>query len=494
MRKDLQVFTIHRILWALVAGSVALAIVFWSANVATFQLIAGTIGGFDVSLGLRFDTLSILLLVMVALLGAIVGQYSLRYLDGEKKQRYFYRYLLFTIGAVCILVLSSNLLMFFAAWLATSYGLHQLLLYRDERPLARRAATKKFVVSRIGDVAILAAIALIYRVFGTFEFDLIFAEARELSSRPHAGLLPIAGFLLVVGAMTKSAQYPFHFWLPETMETPAPVSALMHAGIINAGGFLIIRLSPVLTTATAAHALLAVMGAFTAVFGVLVMITQSDIKKKLAYSTISQMGVMMFACGLGVYSIALFHMIAHSFYKAHAFLSTGMLVRESNKGGILLKPGGPIALFVSVLSGAAVVIAGFTLAGGAYSAYFTYAGVLLLGAFQSIGSLRLDGVGRARVYSQVALVFGVAATVFLAIEFFIHRELSKSLRAEAPATTFGASSAELQIHLFSFAIFVIGAWMSGLLMRPLSPRMRKLYVFFWNGGYFSVRTSKFLEN
>jgi NAD(P)H-quinone oxidoreductase subunit 5 len=190
------------------------------------------------------------------------------------------------------------------------------------------AARKKFLFSRLGDIALLAALWFAWRAFGTLDYAALFAGA----SREEAPLQTIA-LLLVVAAVLKSAQFPFHGWLPDTMETPTPVSALMHAGIINAGGFLIIRFSPLMAQAPKALELLAAVGGFTALFGSLVMITQTSVKRTLAFSTVAQMGFMMLQCGLGAFALALLHIAAHSLYKAHAFLSSGSVIAASRSAG-----------------------------------------------------------------------------------------------------------------------------------------------------------------
>ena len=238
----------------------------------------------------------------------------------------------FTIGAVSLMVISGNLLMFVVCWVMTSLGLHQLLLHYGHRPAAQRAAWTKFTISRIGDAALLAAIVVIYSEFKTLHFAELFAA---VGSSPDAATAAtsVAGFLLIVGAITKSAQFPFHTWLPQTMETPTPVSALMHAGIVNAGGYLIIRTSPMVSLTPWALSLLAVIGGVTACFAAVVMLTQTSVKKSLAYSTIAQMGFMMLQCGLGAFSAAMLHIVAHSLYKAYAFLSSGNVIEEQRHAG-----------------------------------------------------------------------------------------------------------------------------------------------------------------
>lgn len=280
------------------------------------------------NLGVYFDNLSAVMSLLICFIGLIIGRYSGRYLDGEATQGRFLRWILFTLGAVLLMVVSRNLVMFTAAWMLTSFGLHQLLTHYPDRPWAIWAARKKFLISRLGDGLLIAALALTYYAFGSFDYRDVFAGAQALGSSAEGPtwLLSLIGILLVMGAMTKSAQFPFHSWLPDTMETPTPVSALMHAGVINAGGFLVIRLSPLVSQSPAALDFLTLIGAFTALLGSVVMLTQTSIKRSLAYSTIAQMGFMMLQCGLGAFSAALLHIVAHSLYKAHAFLSSGSVL------------------------------------------------------------------------------------------------------------------------------------------------------------------------
>lgn len=469
-----------------------LSIVFFAWNLshgpANIVLSETQIASLKVSLGLRIDGLSSLLFFMVTLLGASVGRYAARYLDGERRQRTFDWYLLLTIGCVSLLVLSSNLLMLFAMWLATSYCLHQLLVYYPERPQAIIAARKKFIVSRIGDVCLLGGIALLYQMTGSFDFDEIFARKNELAST-HGSNFHFAGVLFAAGAMTKSAQFPFHFWLPETMETPTPVSALMHAGIINAGGFLIIRMSPLLHLATWALTLLTAVGAITAVFGALVMATQNDIKKKLAYSTISQMGMMMFGCGLGAFSIALFHIFAHSFYKAHAFLSTGNLTAESKKRGLKLQAPSMFILLLASMIGLAIIAIGVNYHSGDYLAYFVYGAVLQLGLFQNIGHADLSSSSRIRVTAITAIGLVLAVIAYAILEHAIGFTV---LGIVGPATD-GTSSAIIPIA--AYLLFVASLFLCAQLMRPgQSAWEKRLYLYFWNGGYFSHWSTRWLAS
>jgi len=286
--------------------------------------------GGDFHLGVYFDNLSAVLLVLVSFLLAVIARYSIHYLAGDPGHGRFTKWLCLTGGSVLAMVISGNLVQFALAWCATSLCLHQLLLFYPDRPGAVLAARKKFLISRLGDLCLLAVIILVHATFHSWKFSALFRAAKqchEAGATTGSYEIQVICFLLVAGAMLKSAQFPFHSWLPDTMETPTPVSALMHAGIINAGGFLIIRLNPLVTLSPGALSTLALFGAFTALFASLVMLTHASVKRSLAFSTVAQMGFMMLECGLGAFGLAVLHLVAHSLYKAHAFLSSGSIVR-----------------------------------------------------------------------------------------------------------------------------------------------------------------------
>jgi NAD(P)H-quinone oxidoreductase subunit 5 len=276
------------------------------------------------------DGLTLVMLTLVSFLVAVVTRYSVNYLAGDARQGHFMKWLALTGGAVLVLVVSGNFLQFTAAWMATSLCLHRLLTFFGDRPAAMLAARQKFLISRLGDLCMAGSLWLAWKCFGTFEFVEMFARADALrEAGERAPLAEAMSVLIVAGALLKSAQFPFHSWLPDTMETPTPVSALMHAGIINAGGFLVVRLSPIVVHSPAALNSLALAGAITALFASVVMLTQTSIKRALAYSTVAQMGFMMLQCGLGAFAVAILHLVAHSLYKAHAFLSSGGIVQMS---------------------------------------------------------------------------------------------------------------------------------------------------------------------
>jgi NAD(P)H-quinone oxidoreductase subunit 5 len=271
---------------------------------------------------IRFDRLTSAITLLVACVGLVCLRFSLRYLDGERRQASFLGWLALAVSAAYLLMIASNLLLLFAAWTCTSIALHQLLTFYRERPEAWRAARKKFVISRVGDVTLLAAIGLIWASHGTLD---LYVYMGEVGAQGASFVPTLTALLLVAAALTKSAQFPFHSWLPETMEAPTPVSALMHAGIINAGGALLLRFAPLLAQTPLALFCLALAGTLTAVLGMLAMWAQTDVKRTLAWSTVSQMGFMMVQLGLAAFPAAALHIVGHGLYKARSFLRSGGL-------------------------------------------------------------------------------------------------------------------------------------------------------------------------
>jgi NAD(P)H-quinone oxidoreductase subunit 5 len=300
------------------------------------------------------------MLLLVAFVGWIVVRYARTYLDGEERQGHFTGWLCVTLASVLFLVQAGNLFQLVVAWILTSVGLNRLLLFYSERVAAVRAARKKELFSTIGAAALILAAFFIWIGYGTADVATINALAREGNGLGDASWpVIIAAVMLALAALLKSAQFPTHGWLTEVMEAPTPVSALLHAGVINAGGFLLIRFADLMISAPGVLAVLAMVGGFTALFGALVMLTQPAVKTSLAWSTVAQMGFMILQCGLAVFPLALLHIVAHSLYKAHAFLASGGAVEQV---AATRRPG-PVA----VPSGGAVGRA-FMIAIGIYAA------------------------------------------------------------------------------------------------------------------------------
>lgn len=340
--------------------------------------VAG-LGEGALALAVRLDAVSATMLMLVAFVGWVVTRYSGRYLDGAAREGAFHGMMLAALAGVLVLVQAGSLAVLVAAFVAVGVSLRGLLLFYAERPQARRAAAKFTLVWGAGDAALIVAAVLFWVAFGT-------ADVAALGAAAGAGL-PVAAQVgvafLVLAAALKTAAFPLHGWLTEVMEAPTPVSALLHAGIINAGGFLLIRMADVVVAAPGAMAGLVMLGGFTALFGAVVMLTQSAVKTALAWSTVSQMGFMLLQCGLGLWALALLHIVAHSLYKAHAFLAAGgavAAVKAAAKPGAVAVPGMGAVLraFALALVMYAVVAAGFSLIAGPKSAQALALGAILI--------------------------------------------------------------------------------------------------------------------
>jgi len=287
--------------------------------------------------GLFIDRLSAVMMVLITGVSTIIHLFSIHYLQGERGYARFYSLLGLTTFVILCLVSSANLFMLFVFWQLLSWVLYLLLSYNFTHQPALNSAFKTLMVHRVGDVAFLAGILLTYRLFGTLEFSELFSRATEtpvLIPLWPGGDSVISGMtiitlLLFVGAMAKSAQFPLHVWLPDTMDTPTPVSALMHAGIVNAGGFLLNRLAPMYGMSSTTMHVVFVIGMLTVLLGGSMMLTQNDIKKTLGFSTVAQMGYMIMECGLGAFGLAIFHLIAHGLFKATLFLNAGHVINAA---------------------------------------------------------------------------------------------------------------------------------------------------------------------
>jgi len=259
-------------------------------------------------------------LALISFIALIVLRYARRNLLDDSDSARFLRWLGLTIAAVMVTVVSNHLVMFWLAWVCISLSLHQLLMFYPERPRAALAAHKKFILARIAEVFLAGAFFLLYQHHGTlFITDMLAAyPVAQLSLAEY-----LAAILIAVVALMKCAQLPLHGWLIQVVESPTPVSALLHAGIINMGGFLLLLFAPLFGLAGLAQAIVLVAAGLSMVLAALVMMTRISIKVRLAWSTTAQMGLMLVEIALGLYELALLHLLAHSCYKAYAFLSAG---------------------------------------------------------------------------------------------------------------------------------------------------------------------------
>lgn len=300
-------------------------------------LTAGLPGVLGQAFAVRIDIVSVAMLGTVSFVGWIVLRYARTALDGEDGHGRFMATMAATLAAVLLLVSAGHLVQLVLAWAMVGVGLHRLLLFYPDRPRAQRAARKKTVSGIIGTSALLLAAGLLIHGFGTGNIATIAAMAQ---AGQVPGTLWLAALLLGVAAVFKSALIPTHGWLTEVMEAPTPVSALLHAGVVNAGGFLLIRFADVLIAVPGVLALLALIGGFSALMGAAVALTQPSVKTALAWSTCAQMGFMVLQIGLALFPLALLHIVAHSLYKAHAFLASGGAVEQVAR----IRRPGPVAV------------------------------------------------------------------------------------------------------------------------------------------------------
>jgi len=304
-------------------------------------------GDFTVDWAFRLDTLTAVMLVVVNSVSALVHLYSIGYMSHDEHRARFFAYLSLFTFAMLMLVTADNLLQMFFGWEGVGVASYLLIGFWYKKASANSAAMKAFIVNRVGDFGYLLGIFGIFVLFGSAEFDVIFNEASQyadttfnfLGMEVHA--LTTICLLLFMGAMGKSAQFLLHTWLPDAMEGPTPVSALIHAAtMVTAGVFLVARMSPIFEYAPAALAFVTFIGGTTAIFAATVGLVQNDIKRVIAYSTCSQLGYMFVALGVGAYSVGIFHLFTHAFFKALLFLGAGSVIHAVSNEQDMRRMGG----------------------------------------------------------------------------------------------------------------------------------------------------------
>ena len=292
-----------------------------------------TSGDLDVNWALRVDTLTAVMLVVVTTVSSLVHLYSIGYMHEDDSRQRFFAYLSLFTFAMLMLVTSDNLLQMFFGWEGVGLASYLLIGFWYKKPSANAAAIKAFVVNRVGDFGFALGIFALFAVVGSINLDQIFAAVPAFAGKPFVFLgytvdmLTCIALLLFMGAMGKSAQFLLHTWLPDAMEGPTPVSALIHAAtMVTAGVFMVARLSPIFELAPEALKVVTFIGALTAFFAATVGLVQNDIKRVIAYSTCSQLGYMFVACGVGAYTAGIFHLFTHAFFKALLFLGAGSVI------------------------------------------------------------------------------------------------------------------------------------------------------------------------
>ncbi len=365
-----------------ICSAVISIIVFWHGinngsygNYIIFEWISS--GNFIANWSINVDPLSSIMLVVVTFVSALVHIYSIGYMSHDSHKPRFMSYLSLFTFSMLVLVVSDNFLQLFFGWEGVGLCSYLLIGFWYKKESANNAAIKAFIVNRVGDFGLAIGIFLIFLYFGTINFEEVFQLAPEFIEKKfvffgfESNLITLICLFLFLGAMGKSAQFLLHTWLPDAMEGPTPVSALIHAAtMVTAGVFLVVRCSPLFEYSQTALNLVTIVGMLTAIFAASVALVQNDIKKIIAYSTCSQLGYMFFATGIGAYHVAMFHLFTHAFFKALLFLGSGSIIHAFKDEQDIRKMGGVMKklpfTYIFMLIGT-LALTGFPFLSGFYS-------------------------------------------------------------------------------------------------------------------------------
>ena len=356
--------------------------VFWDGiqndnygNYKIFEWVSS--GNFIANWSINIDPLTSVMLVVVTLISSLVHIYSIGYMSHDPHKPRFMSYLSLFTFSMLVLVVSDNFLQLFFGWEGVGLCSYLLIGFWYKKEAANNAAIKAFIVNRVGDFGLAVGIFLIFFYFGTINFNEVFqlvpqfAEKNFVFFGAEINLITLICFFLFIGAMGKSAQFLLHTWLPDAMEGPTPVSALIHAAtMVTAGVFLVVKCSPIFEFSQTALNLITVIGMITAIFAASVALVQNDIKKIVAYSTCSQLGYMFFAAGIGAYHVAMFHLFTHAFFKALLFLGSGSVIHAFKDEQDIRKMGGirkRLPYTYSFMLIGTLALTGFPLLSGFYS-------------------------------------------------------------------------------------------------------------------------------
>ncbi|VAY88557.1 NADH-quinone oxidoreductase subunit L [mine drainage metagenome] len=463
-----------------------------SLTVTPFSFaLPGNMGA--LALSIYINAVTVLMLSLVSFVGFVVSRYARNYLQGEKNQGRFYTWLNLTLASILTLIISGNMLMFVLVWMTTSLCLHHLLMFYPERTGAVLAARKKIIASRVGEVGLLIAVLLIGSTLHTMEFETVFHTMATMTG-PLPAALQWASGLIVLAAALKSAQFPLQGWLIQVMEAPTPVSALLHAGIVNGGAFLIIRMSPLMSQSVNASNALAIIGLITIATAGLIMLTQTSIKVFLAWTTTAQMGFMLLECGLGLYSLAMLHLVTHSLYKAHAFLSSGSGVDIFRAPAVRSAQSTPTFWqWLVVLAFASLMTIGVGAAFGV--ALESQPALYALGTIVTVAMTQLllqsfkAGMGAAFTLRTAGLS-ALVCTAYFSLHAAFHFMLETSLPAIRMVTSPTQFALVGLVMLTFFSILLIQQNLPNLAKYPMA---RRAYVHLYNGLYVDIPFSRLLQ-
>nr|WP_219821729.1 NADH-quinone oxidoreductase subunit L [Sneathiella aquimaris] len=475
--KGSQIVTCGAVAISAILSWVALIQVAFGSDPQTVQLFTWISSGtFDVSWVLRIDSLTAVMLVVVNTVSALVHIYSVGYMSHDPHRQRFMAYLSLFTFAMLMLVTSDNFLQMYFGWEGVGLASYLLIGFWYKKPSANAASIKAFVVNRVGDFGFALGIMGIYLAFGSISFDTVFAAAPDMVGQTFGFLgydvdvLTTICLLLFLGAMGKSAQLGLHTWLPDAMEGPTPVSALIHAAtMVTAGVFMVARCSPIFEFAPIALEVVTVVGASTALFAATVGLVQNDIKRVIAYSTCSQLGYMFFAIGVGAYPIAIFHLFTHAFFKALLFLGSGSVIHAVSDEQDMRKMGGlgkHIKITYAMMLIGTLALTGFPFLSGFYSKD------AVIEAAYAAGT----GVG------EYAFWCGVAAAVLTA--FYSWRLAFLTFHGEPRADKEVMSHVHESpfVMLFPLYVLAIGALFAGFFF--YGPMVGDGYKEFWGDAIF----------
>ncbi|MDJ0942062.1 MAG: NADH-quinone oxidoreductase subunit L [Kiloniellales bacterium] len=419
-------------------------------------------GTFEVSWALRVDSLSAVMLLVVSNISALIHIYSIGYMSHDKSIPRFFSYLSLFTFFMLMLVTADNFLQMFFGWEGVGLASYLLIGFWYERPSACAAAIKAFLVNRVGDIGFALGIMACFVLFGAVSFDEVFAVVPQLEEARFVFLgvewhaLTVTCILLFIGAMGKSAQLGLHTWLPDAMEGPTPVSALIHAAtMVTAGVFMVCRLSPMFEYAPIALQMVTYVGAATAFFAATIGLTQFDIKRVIAYSTCSQLGYMFFAAGVSAYGAAMFHLMTHAFFKALLFLGSGSVIHAMSDEQDMRKMGGLYTMIP--ITYAMMWIGSLALAGIGIPGVFGFAG------FYSKDMILEAAFADHSLHGNIAFWLGIAAAFMTA--FYSWRLLIMTFHGRPRASEEVMSHVHESpwVMLGPLVVLAIGAVFAGLI-------------------------------
>ena len=417
---------------------------FEPVKLATFTV--ASLGGNPLTVGLSVDTVSAVMLLVVTIVGTCVQVYSLGYMHRDQRIGWFYAVLSLFTAAMLVVVLADDLLLLYAAWEVMGLCSYLLIGFWYEQEGPRKASQKAFLTTRVGDVGFAIALFVIFGAAGTFDLQAVLASAETWAP----GVATAAALLLLFGAMGKSAQVPLHVWLPDAMAGPTPASALIHAAtMVAAGVYLVARTLPIFEISGVALSVTLVVGAVTALVGGLLAAVQHDVKKVLAYSTISQLGYMFIALGAGGAAVSLFHLVTHAFFKSLLFLGAGVIIHAAHTQD--MREMGGLSRFMPWTT-----------------ATFTVGSLALAGVFPFSGFWSKDEILTSLWHGQHYVVFAVALLAAFVTAFYVTRlwfrvfagppqceELHEAHRSMlAPMVLLAAITAVIGVLSPAFSVFV----------------------------------------